>query len=83
MIIINNIHEKVKKANISFGAKYLCLYIHQYIIDNNSDFNLTSDEISEQITASRSSIARWLNELKEEKLIKTKILGIRRFISME
>ena len=74
--------EKLREANIPYGAKYFCCYIHQYTTRENCEFNLTTDEISEKIGAGRSAIATWINDLKDAGIIKTKKIGLNRYIEI-
>ena len=54
----------IRKANIPFGAKLLAVDIA-----NMSMYSFSNDEIAERIGAGRSSVARWINDLKDAELI--------------
>ena len=54
----------IRKANVPFGAKLLAVDIA-----NTTMYSFSNDEIAERIGAGRSSVARWINDLKDAELI--------------
>lgn len=56
--------EMILKSNVPFGAKLLAVDIA--LMDS---YTFSNDEIAERTGAGRSSVARWLNDLKDAGLI--------------
>ena len=56
--------ERIRKSNVPFGAKLLAVDIA--LMDS---YTFSNDEIAERTGAGRSSVARWLNDLKDAGLI--------------
>ena len=60
--------ERILKSNVPFGAKLLAVDIA--LMDS---YTFSNDEIAERTGAGRSSVARWLNDLKDAGLIASTI----------
>ena len=56
--------EMILKSNVPFGAKLLAVDIALM-----GSYTFSNDEIAERTGAGRSSVARWLNDLKDAGLI--------------
>ena len=61
--------ERILKSNVPFGAKLLAVDIAFM----DSCYTFSNDEIAERTGAGRSSVARWLNDLKDAGLIASTI----------